>query len=353
MTATTTETPRAHETVPAERSEQPSESLPGQGFRALTERWTRERVEQIVVLLHRGDRAALEKYLADEVPTVTHATDPPGSLDLKGLHFKSLPYRVDLGRVSFEGLNLWSSRFEDVSLNGARFKGCALGLSSFVDAYLRGVEVVDCDMHGCTFTRSILQKMRFKRTDLKYSSWTGCAIDIAAFPEELEEERKGAFAAARDVYKALRLDLNAAGDTAGASWAAYRQQQLARRELKASGRRMRYLLSLTLDALWGYGERPLRLLAFSLVFCVIWALLYFVSGLHVNGQCVAVWTVQDKLGHLFQCLYFSFVTFTTLGYGDLSPCTVPGRTLAMIQAFAGVFIMGLFVSANVRKLMGG
>lgn len=326
--------------------------VPGQGFRALSERWTRERVERIVELLHQGDRAALEAYLEAEVPRVRHAADPPNALDLKGLHFSSLPYRVDLGRVRFEGLNLWSSRFEDVSLNNARFIRCSLGLSSFVDAYLQGVEVVGCDMHGCTFTRSILQKMRFERTALRYSTWTGCSIDVTAFPDELDEEREGKYGAARDIYKALRLDLNAAGDAAGASWAAYRQQRLDRRDLKNKGATARYVLSLVLDWLWGYGERPLRLLFFSLVFCLLWACLYFVTGLNVGGECVAAWSVADPFHHLFQCLYFSFVTFTTLGYGDLSPCTVAGRALAMVQAFSGVFIMGLFVSANVRKLMG-
>ena len=56
--------------------------------------------------------------------------------------------------------------------------------------------------------------------------------------------------------------------------------------------------------------------------------------------------------YFFRCLYFSFVTFTTLGYGDLAPCAPFSRFLASLEAFSGVFIMGLFVTANVRKLSG-
>lgn len=216
---------------------------------------------------------------------IEHETDPDGSLDLKGFNFKELPYRVDLGRVRFQGLNLWSSHFEDVSLKDARFEGCALGL--------------------CTFT-------------------------------------------AAAVYNALRLDLTGAGDTEGASWAAYRQRQLERRDVYARGQRLRFLGSLLLDGLWGYGEKPARLFVFSLAFCGLCALGYFFTGLTLGGQCVT-----DPLEHLVQCVYFSFVTFTTLGYGDMSPCTITGRMQAVVQAFSGVFIMGLFVSANVRKLSGG
>ena len=325
---------------------------PGQGFRALTDRWTRPRVEKIVELLHGGDRAALRDYLNAEISSVEHATDPQGFLDLKGLHFESLPYRVDLGRVRFERLNLWSSRFENVSLKDARFERCAIGLSVFVDAYLRGVEVNDCDMHGCTFTRTNLKKMRFSSTALRYSTWSESAIDISAFPDELEEEKAGKFAQARDLYKALRLNLHAVGDSAGASWAAYKQQRMDRLDRRCQRRHFSYFASVILDALWGYGERPSRLFIFSVLFCVLFAFGYFFTGLTVGGQCVSMETLPDKTAHFGRCFYFSFVTFTTLGYGDLSPCTLGARSLAVIQAFSGVFIMGLFVSANVRKLSG-
>ncbi|MDJ0975209.1 MAG: ion channel [Planctomycetota bacterium] len=36
-----------------------------------------------------------------------------------------------------------------------------------------------------------------------------------------------------------------------------------------------------------------------------------------------------------ECLYFSFVTLTTLGYGDISPMAHPARSLAIVQALIG------------------
>src|SRR5688500_18804592 len=99
----------ASPTALATRTDPPAPS-PGQCFRALTERWTRERVDRVVALLHACARAALAGYLEREVPRVPHPSDPADQLDLKGISFASLGYRVDLGRVRFEGLNLWSSR---------------------------------------------------------------------------------------------------------------------------------------------------------------------------------------------------------------------------------------------------
>ncbi|HEU4534414.1 MAG TPA: hypothetical protein VFS00_09860, partial [Polyangiaceae bacterium] len=98
-TPPSTELPSAPEApaAPPARAETPSRTAPpsapaspGQGFRALTERWTRERVERVVALLHAGDRTALEGYLEREVPRVPHPTDPPDQLDLKGISFASL-----------------------------------------------------------------------------------------------------------------------------------------------------------------------------------------------------------------------------------------------------------------------
>ena len=49
-----------------------------------------------------------------------------------------------------------------------------------------------------------------------------------------------------------------------------------------------------------------------------------------------------------QFLYFSFVTLTTLGYGDIAPDTTLSQTLAWMEAVAGQ----LFVAVTVATLVG-
>jgi len=46
-------------------------------------------------------------------------------------------------------------------------------------------------------------------------------------------------------------------------------------------------------------------------------------------------------------LYFSFVTLTTLGYGDITPVTAVARTLAYLQAVAGQFYIAVLVAGLV------
>jgi hypothetical protein len=50
----------------------------------------------------------------------------------------------------------------------------------------------------------------------------------------------------------------------------------------------------------------------------------------------------------FQSLvYFSFVTLTTLGYGDITPVSTVARQLVLLEAMAGVFFIGVLVARLV------
>lgn len=45
--------------------------------------------------------------------------------------------------------------------------------------------------------------------------------------------------------------------------------------------------------------------------------------------------------------YFSFVTMTTLGYGDITPLTQPARSLAVLQAIVGQFFLAVLIARLV------
>jgi hypothetical protein len=44
------------------------------------------------------------------------------------------------------------------------------------------------------------------------------------------------------------------------------------------------------------------------------------------------------------------VTFTTVGYGDITPVGI-ARLVAALEAFAGAFLMALFVAVFGKKMM--
>ena len=50
----------------------------------------------------------------------------------------------------------------------------------------------------------------------------------------------------------------------------------------------------------------------------------------------------------FDCMFYSFVTLTTIGYGDIVPVTAHSRSLSILEAVSGV----LYVAVLVARLVG-
>lgn len=64
----------------------------------------------------------------------------------------------------------------------------------------------------------------------------------------------------------------------------------------------------------------------------------FVIGAAHNIDGVVSWS---------ELLYFSFITLTTLGYGDIVPVTSSARSFAMLEAIIGVMYLAIIISRLV------
>lgn len=92
-----------------------------------------------------------------------------------------------------------------------------------------------------------------------------------------------------------------------------------------------------------YGESPLRVLLCSMFIIFSWAGIYDYLGISYNLS-----GTPPNLDDYLLNVYFSVVTFTTLGYGDFSP-TSDGRIIAATQALIGLFMTSLFLVTFVRR----
>jgi len=108
-------------------------------------------------------------------------------------------------------------------------------------------------------------------------------------------------------------------------------------------RRLFLCLSLTLSAfVWGHGERPTRTFFAALALISLSALFY------MNGNLMrAEQVIRPDFAN---ALYFSVISFTTVGYGDFTPVGLT-KLVAMIEVFCGIFIIPLFIVGLSRKYL--
>ena len=79
---------------------------------------------------------------------------------------------------------------------------------------------------------------------------------------------------------------------------------------------------------------------------ISWSIFYFFESVIHPG---AFNGIVDDLGkqRFSEVLYYSYVTLSTLGYGDITPVTPIARTLAFLEALFGQFYIAILVASFV------
>jgi len=100
------------------------------------------------------------------------------------------------------------------------------------------------------------------------------------------------------------------------------------------------------------GNRIVGAICIYMLLALIWAMLYLLIAEALpgsfNGLPQAPW-----LENFSAATYFSFVTITTLGYGDISPVLPLARFLVIMEAIVGVFYMAIVVASLIGVRLSG
>lgn len=92
-------------------------------------------------------------------------------------------------------------------------------------------------------------------------------------------------------------------------------------------------------------------LSVYLLFGIIWSFLYYILFQINPGAFVIPRDYDDYEIVLF--IYYSFVTLTTLGYGDILPVSPTARILSVAEAVTGVLYIAVLVAKLVSLYRSG
>ena len=273
---------------------------------------------------------------------------------------------------SMEGFVLRYARLEGMrishpvkqrNLRGANLWRASLQGASMFNSDLRGAELLKANLAGANLNESLLENSdllgaNFDGTRLERVEWGACCKNETearqAVRDRDQEEALKKFEEAEEVYRTLRRTYDGAGrfEQAGVF---FRREMTMRRMLmpRWSGAR---LWSKVVDIFCAYGESPPRVILSAILLNLAAATVFFFIG--INGpdgphgfdpSSSLAWNLESY----FDCVYYSVVTFTTLGYGEFTPPTMVTRSLAATHAFVGAFMMAMFVAVFGKKMTRG
>jgi len=310
---------------------------------------------------HLKDRSAYRAAL----PEALRHRQGNGPLNLRKISLRGLTLeKIKFDHANLSQADLSSSHLFDVSFNGADLVGadfsdadlshCTLMDTDLTKAHitharlwnadLTGANLTECDMADADAWNACLHNVRLWHTDFATCKSLGVQSFVAK-GKSLQTARvnEAGFISAEESYRNLKSYFLAHGMYKDASWASYKEKMVERLLLKQR-RDFHYFPSLLMSTLCGYGEKPHRIVLSA--FIAIFGFAFTYAGLSAIVSSVDPF-YQVKLSDY---IYFSTITFTTVGFGDFIPKPVTlFRLLAACEAFCGVFLTGLFIFTLARK----
>ena len=281
------------------------------------------KLEQVIKDGHNMEGASLKRANLEGLNLVCHGQKQGYSL-----------VRVDLYRANLRNAHLFHIDLGESSLMKADCREANLHFANLERVNLLGARLEGAKIENVIWGKKLLHELK----------------GFEAYREKRHKESIDYFEQAEEICRNLRKVSEMQGLFELAGHFFYEEMLMRRYQMpKWSFQRG---ISKLVDVFCGYGERPLRVILFSLGFILLCGFGYFALGISDSGHMVVFnsnHTTLENTMSLIKLMYFSVVTFTTLGYGDLVPVG-PSRIIAAIEAFAGSFTLALFVVVFVKKM---
>jgi hypothetical protein len=258
-----------------------------------------------------------------------------------------LQEQEEKGVIRMDGAHLVEADLSDMTLSLRNFRNSDLSRADLTNVRLSRIGFDGAILDGTILEDGILEKVDMRRVkSMRKVRLHGVIFNEVFLPSMAVVGRRCAYDGtdlhdprkAESVYRHLKGTFKNQGDheTSGI----YYEREMDMRRLRSSGFDRFWLTALWLSC--GYGERPWRAILTSFIVVLGYALLF--TGLDLKGP-------DGEIGSDFmQCAYYSTVTFTTLGYGDIIPLGF-ARYVAATEAFLGAWMMALFVFVFCRRMV--
>lgn len=247
----------------------------------------------------------------------------------------------------FTSCHMENSIFQSVNFYNVTFMNTNLKNSIFSEIYMDKVYITDSDCRSFKILSPDINEFKFDDNFLtKFDEYT--FIDKI----RIDKNYKKTYEIASKIYMdfASKFEANRLRDNCGEYY--YLSKCMENKSLSGINK----IKSSIFWLLCGYGERPTYALITSLEIVLVFAIIYMITGISVGGYIIDYKLaleygtfMPDLIPDFMQSLYFSIVTFTTVGYGDITPIG-SSTVLSGIEMLLGVTMVGVWTATLARKI---
>lgn len=272
----------------------------------------------------------------------------------------------DLSGANLQEANLSNATLVDANLTGANLRNATLRYSSLENAILITVDCHWTDFRNARFYQAVLRDVRINSATQFVTRRDGASgrCDYEQRPEEsINEYTVHPYEAAAWTYRRLQSlhEENALSERARQFH--IRKEEVQRKNHYRESNYSRLAITTINKYLTKHGESLRRLLMCWLLTIITFGILYMlpVGGVEdrVGGNNTLTTFKIESIGELFsiggietfgRALYFSTITFTTIGYANVAPHGILSRILVGFESLIGAIMIALFVYVLGRRI---
>jgi len=325
----------------------------------LTHRWTTKRGKALIKIIRKSKCYLSPVLFRQKVQNFPGINDKElnGEIDLRGAPLAGFDFKVSvkeedngfvediaiLSGIHFEGASLRHCNFEEGKIHDCFFENADLSHSEFKNSTINSTSFAESDCTGANFHGAKLINCGFIDADINDMVVDSVIVDQkTTFGDKLKSEKDESYHFASIQHKQIKQMYKNSSLHGQADWHHYREM-VTKRKILLRSHPQRWISYLFGDLLCKYGTSFVRVLAWSLVVILLSAFLHsFNNSLLFHNRPID--------GTFWDALYFSIVTFTTLGYGDFH-AVENMRFVAAGEGFAGSALMALFTVIVARNVI--
>lgn len=261
--------------------------------------------------------------------------------------------------MHLEEVNAWTNllyyadEFRSSSDKYITFANKSFSLISFKDTVFYKVRFIRCEFESCIFMGATFNECEFidcifKNTNANKIKVNSCLIDPKCFDDNFDFISDTNIAV--NVYQSLYKNASREYQSEHALYSLYKMKDAEYHHLSSKlnrgvitrsqyykGRVFYYMH----DFISGYGLKTFKVLRLLIIFITLLSSVNYIFSGSIFKDNIEFTIVNS--------IYFTCVTITTLGYGDITPYTDVGKILVALQALLGFIVLSLFMASVINR----